>query len=56
MYRWLTPIILAIQETEIRKIGIQSQLGEIVGETLSRKNSSQERVGGVAPGVDPEVF
>jgi hypothetical protein len=35
--RWLTAVILATQEAEIRRILIQSQPGEIVLETLSRK-------------------
>jgi hypothetical protein len=34
-YRWLTPIILAIQKAEIRRITVQSQAGQIVHETLS---------------------
>jgi hypothetical protein len=34
---WLTPIILAAQEAEIKKILIQSQPGQIVHETLSQK-------------------
>jgi hypothetical protein len=33
---WLTPVILAIQEAEIRRIEVPSQL-EIVQEILSRK-------------------
>jgi hypothetical protein len=32
---WLTPVILAIQEADIRKIEIRGQTGQIVGETLS---------------------
>jgi hypothetical protein len=32
-----TPIILATQEAEIRRIAVQSQPGQIVCETLSRK-------------------
>jgi hypothetical protein len=36
------PIILAIQEAEIRRITVQSQLRQIVGETLSRKYPSQK--------------
>jgi hypothetical protein len=32
---WLTPVILATQETEIRRIAIQSQSRQIVQETLS---------------------
>jgi hypothetical protein len=34
---WLTPVIPASQEAEIRKIQVQSQPGEIVHEILSRK-------------------
>jgi hypothetical protein len=40
---WLTPIILATQETEIRKIAVWSQPTNIVCETLSGKNPSQKR-------------
>jgi hypothetical protein len=32
---WLTPVILAPQEAEIRRIMVQSQPGQIVHETLS---------------------
>jgi hypothetical protein len=32
---WLTPVILATQEAEIKRIMAQSQLGQIVHETLS---------------------
>jgi hypothetical protein len=32
---WFTPIILATQETEIRRIAILGQLGQIVLENLS---------------------
>jgi hypothetical protein len=48
-----TPVILATEEAEIRRIPVQSQLGEIVRETLSQKNPS-ERAGGVAQTVGPE--
>jgi hypothetical protein len=51
---WLTPVILAIQEAEIRRIMVQSQPRKIVHETLSRKNPSQKRVGGELQGVGPE--
>jgi hypothetical protein len=32
---WLTPIILAVQEVEIRRISVQSQPRQIVCKTLS---------------------
>jgi hypothetical protein len=48
------PIILATQEAEIRRIEVQSQCGEIVCKTLSRKNLSQKRSSGVAQGVGLE--
>jgi hypothetical protein len=35
--RWLTPIILAAQEAEIRRLTVQSQLRQIARETLSQK-------------------
>jgi hypothetical protein len=34
----------ATQEAEIRKIVVQSQPGQVVHETLSRKNCSQKRL------------
>jgi hypothetical protein len=44
------PVTLATQEAEMRKIAaVQSQPGQIVGKTLSRK-----RAAGVAQGVGPE--
>jgi hypothetical protein len=45
---WLTPVIPATQEAEIRRIAVQSQPGQIVFEILSRKNLSQKWAGGVA--------
>jgi hypothetical protein len=39
---WLTPVILVTQEAEIRRIEVQSQRGQIVYKTLSRKNQSQK--------------
>jgi hypothetical protein len=50
----LTPVILAPQEAEIRRIVIQSQPRKIVHKTLSQKNSSQKWAGGVVRGVGPE--
>jgi hypothetical protein len=41
---WLTPVIPATQETESRRITVQSQ---IVQETLSQKYPTQKRAGGV---------
>jgi hypothetical protein len=46
------PIILATQEVEIRRIVFQSQLVQIVCETLSQKNPSQKRADGVAQGPE----
>jgi hypothetical protein len=45
------PVILPTQEAEIRRIKVS---GQIVSETLSGKNSSQKRAGGVAKGIGPE--
>jgi hypothetical protein len=39
-HQWLTPIILAIQEAEIRRITVQSQPRQIVLKTLSQKKKS----------------
>jgi hypothetical protein len=36
---WLTPVILATQEAEVRRITFQSQPGQIVQEALSRKTN-----------------
>jgi hypothetical protein len=53
--QWLTPIILATQEAEIRRIVVQSQPRQIVRETLFQKYPSQKRAGGVAQGEGPEL-
>jgi hypothetical protein len=47
-------IILATQEAEIRRIMVQSQPEQIVVKTVSWKNPSQKRAGGVAQSVVPE--
>jgi hypothetical protein len=41
--QWLTPIILATQEAEISRIKVQSQPGQIVCETLSRKKPNTKK-------------
>jgi hypothetical protein len=46
-HRWFTPVILAIQEADIRRIMIRSQPVQIVRETLSQKKLSLKA--GVAP-------
>jgi hypothetical protein len=38
-HQWPTPVILATQEAESRRIEVQSQSGEIVHENLSLKKS-----------------
>jgi hypothetical protein len=37
-YQWLTPIILATQEAEIRRISVQSQHRQTVQQVLILKN------------------
>jgi hypothetical protein len=46
------PVILATQETEIRRIKVQSQPRQIVLETLSRKYPTQKGTGGVAQVIE----
>jgi hypothetical protein len=50
---WLTPIILATQEAEMR-IVVRSQYGQIVRENLSRKTFHKNRAGGLAQGEGSE--
>jgi hypothetical protein len=45
--QWLTLVILATQEPEIRRITVQSQPGQIVQEILSQNKLSQKRAGEV---------
>jgi hypothetical protein len=40
---WLTSVILATQEAEIRRIEVQSQPRQIVCETLSQKKKKKKR-------------
>jgi hypothetical protein len=42
---WLMPIILAIQEAEIRRIAVQSRPRETVHEILSQKYLAQKKKG-----------
>jgi hypothetical protein len=48
----LSPVILATQEAEIRRIVVQSQPGQVVHKPLSQKKKkkkpTQNRAGGVA--------
>jgi hypothetical protein len=53
-HQWLTPVILATQEAEIRRIKVRSQPGQIVHKTLFGKIPSQKRAGGVTQGIGPE--
>jgi hypothetical protein len=45
---------MATRETEIRRVMTYSQSRQTVQESLSRKNSSQKRAGGVDQGVGLE--
>jgi hypothetical protein len=50
--QWLTPVIPATQEVEVRRIAVRNQLGKIVHETLSWKYSTSNRAGRVAQVVE----
>jgi hypothetical protein len=53
-YWWLTPVILATQKAEIRRIIIRSQpLANSLRDPVS-KIPIHKRAGGMAQGVDPE--
>jgi hypothetical protein len=43
-HQWLMSVILATQETGIRKIMVRGQPGQIVCETLSQKYRTQEKL------------
>jgi hypothetical protein len=47
-HQWLTPIIVASWEAEIRRIVVRSQPRQIVPETLFRKKKIIKKAGGVA--------
>jgi hypothetical protein len=46
------PVILITQEAEIRRTEVQSQLGQVVHETLPRKYPTQKRASRVAQVVE----
>jgi hypothetical protein len=53
MCQWLTPVILAIQEAEIRRIMVQSQSRKIVHEILKIPNTHKKtRAGRVTQVVE----
>jgi hypothetical protein len=43
--RWFTPVILAIQETEIRRIAVRSHPGQIVRDPISEKPFTKKKKG-----------
>jgi hypothetical protein len=40
---WLTPVILATQEADIRRIAVRSQPGQIVCKTLSQRKAHHKK-------------
>jgi hypothetical protein len=54
---WLSPVIPAAQQAEIRRITVPSQPGQSSLQdpiSMGRKKKSHKRAGGVAKGVGPE--
>jgi hypothetical protein len=43
---WLTPVVLATEKAEIRRIEVGSKLGQIVHKTLFQQHSTQNMAGG----------
>jgi hypothetical protein len=53
--QWLTPVIIATQEADIRRKAVQSQPRQIVHKTLSQKNPiTKSWTCGMAQGEGPE--
>jgi hypothetical protein len=50
--RWLTPVILATQEAEVRKIPVGSQLQQKVCKTLSQKHLIHKKADRVAQVIE----
>jgi hypothetical protein len=53
-HQWLTLVILATRDAEIRRIAVQSQPRKIVLKTLSQKTLHKNTAGGVAQGEGTE--
>jgi hypothetical protein len=53
-HQWLTPVVLATQEAEIRRTEVQSQPEQIDCETLFQNTLHKNRACGVAQGEGPE--
>jgi hypothetical protein len=53
-HRWLSPITLATQEAEIKRIKVQSNQANSLRDPILKKAHHKTRAGRVAQGVDPE--